>query len=506
MIMHQNPNNVVSDIYQSYQEYLNITNKNSFFCFGLRNTNSLTNFLDETIYTAELLVNVQDKNGTKKSTSISIKACEEQDIPETQSVQDYFEENPVNNLYCIADYGPIELEGSEDNSYMKFFNINIKICQNTTENNFSCKGPDIIKSTIANSSFYLGFMAYAVDPMNYSFPFLQMGSFFSTPIDFNFQSLTTLTFQHIEIITDDGLILENSDILKGLNKLSDRTAYIMRKDANDETILQQTTIELDKVVESYSRKYDKLQDVLAKTGGVMKIIMIVAYIISRPLVRFGFYEDICNDIFDYRMKGSKEKTVLKLSFWQKLKSFFAKNDRILKEKKQLLGITKRKIQETLNIGNILKKLLELEKLKYILLSEEQLNVFQYIPKPLAYLPNFRQRISVGTQLKNNTKISVWEDIFMNTSILHSNDNEPNKAWETYQMLSDKERKTDIDKKLLKCFGFRGNVQKRLAILAKNISVMQKYTIFRRLWRKIRGIVQKVFLFFKYKIKEFVQII
>jgi len=242
MIMHQNPNNVVSDIYQSDPEYLNITNKNSFFCFGLRNTNSLTNFLDETIYTAELLVNVQDKNGTKKSTSISIKACEEQDIPETQSVQDYFEENPVNNLYCIADYGPIELEGSEDNSYMKFFNINIKICQNTTENNFSCKGPDIIKSTIANSSFYLGFMAYAVDPMNYSFPFLQMGSFFSTPIDFNFQSLTTLTFQHIEIITDDGLILENSDILKGLNKLSDRTAYRMRNDANDETILQQTTI------------------------------------------------------------------------------------------------------------------------------------------------------------------------------------------------------------------------------------------------------------------------
>ena len=125
---------------------------------------------------------------------------------------------------------------------MKFFNINIKICQNNTKNNFSCKSPDIIKSMIANSSFYLGFMTYAVDPTNYSFPFLQIGTFFSTPIDINFQTLTTVTFQHIEIITDDGLILENSDILKGLNKLSDRTAYRMRNDANDETILQQTTI------------------------------------------------------------------------------------------------------------------------------------------------------------------------------------------------------------------------------------------------------------------------
>jgi len=200
------------------------------------------------------------------------------------------------------------------------------------------------------------------------------------------------------------------------------------------------------------------------------------------------------------MKSSKEKTMLKLSFWQKFKAFFAKNDQILKEKKQLLDMTKRIIQQNLNIANILKKLLELEKLKYILLSEEQLNVFQYIPKPLAYMTNFRQRISLGTQIKNNLKISFWEDIFMNKSIFQG-DNESNKAWETYKMLSDKETKTDIDVKLLKCFGFSGNVKQRLGILEENIVKKQKGFVLRRIWRKIRGIVPRFYCFLNKKLEN-----
>ena len=484
MFTRQKPQNVVSEYYQTYPEYLNITKENSFFCFGLRDDN-LKSFIDESVYTVDVTVKMRSKNGTNKQVYVSVKSCEEQDIPETPSIQQYFKENPIFNQYCIADYGPIDLEGSQDNSYMKFFNIQIKTCQNSSFNNNSCKSLDLILDSLASSYFYLGFTTYAVDPLNYTFPFLQMGGFYSMPIDATLSGSTTINLQHIEIITDDGILFENADVQKGLAQLSDRTFY-QTKSGN---VVQETSVELDKVVKRYSRKYDKLQDVLAKTGGVMKIIMIVAFLLSRPLVRIGFYEDLCNDIFDYRMKFS-QKTGIKFGFFQYIISLFNKKNPVLAEKRELLNRTKRILQENLNISNILKKLLELEKLKYILLSGDQLNLFQYIPKPLVQLPN--NTVPSDNSFNNSNrhmKSSVWEDVFMKRALTGD---DPPRAWEAYQELQSKEHKSKIDARLLKCFGFSGGVKKRMGIIGGEspVNLKKKRQVFKEIWRKIRRFLAK----------------
>lgn len=483
MFTRQKPQNVVSEYYQSYPEYLNITKENSFFCFGLRDI-GLNSFIDESIYTVDVTVKRRYKNGTKEEEIISVKPCEEQDIPETPSIQQYFKENPIFNQYCISNYGPIDLEGSQDNSYMKFFNIQIKTCQNSSLNNNSCKSLDFILKSLSSSYFYLGFTTYAVDPLNYSYPFLQMGGFYSMPMDATLSGLTTITLQHIEIITDDGVLFENADVQKGLAQLSDHTFYQTKSDS----VVQETSIELDKVVKRYSRKYDKLQDVLAKTGGVMKILMIFAFIISRPLVRIGFYEDLCNDIFDYRMKYS-QKTTIKFGFFQYIVSLFNKKNPVLAEKRELLNRTKRVIQENLNISNILKKLLELEKLKYILLTGDQLNLFQYIPKPLVQLPNVTPPSDNSfTNSNRQMKSSVWEDVFMRRALIGD---DPPRAWQAYQELHNKENKSQIDNRLLKCFGFSGAVKKRMGIIGDSpVNLKKKREVFKVLWRKMRRFLTK----------------
>lgn len=55
------------------------------------------------------------------------------------------------------------------------------------------------------------------------------------------------------------------------------------------------------------------------------------------------------------------------------------------EKRQQISYSWRKIKERLNAVHILQKLVELEKLKILLLDENQLKLFDYLPKPLIQL-------------------------------------------------------------------------------------------------------------------------
>ena len=67
-------------------------------------------------------------------------------------------------------------------------------------------------------------------------------------------------------------------------------------------------IQLGKVTKVYERIYDKLQDVLAQTGGSIKILLIFFAILASPVVHFNFYKDIANEYFDYEFE---EKNIIK---------------------------------------------------------------------------------------------------------------------------------------------------------------------------------------------------
>lgn len=61
-----------------------------------------------------------------------------------------------------------------------------------------------------------------------------------------------------------------------------------------------------------------------------------------------------------------------------------------------LDYANNKVKEKLDIAYILKKLYELEKLKFILLNEDQLSLFNYLPKPIIpyemFNKDFEQKI------------------------------------------------------------------------------------------------------------------
>ena len=465
MMYRLKPDSVLSEYYQIYPAYLNITKENFFLSFGLKNGQNFV--FDETVWIPEFTVKTQTINGTNvisNSTLINISKCENDDLPVDPDIHDYFIRNPVSEMYCIKDYFPIDLEGSFDNPYIKYFNIKIRTCDNLTSKN-TCKSQSQIEEVIQNNDFYMSFTSYVVDPMNYSSPFVQRGLYFFAPIDIHVQTSVLLTMQHIEIITDDGIFFEKETVMKALTKLSDRT-YISDI-ANQETLILETNVELDKVVKSYSRKYDKLQDVIAKTGGVLKVLMIVAYFLSRPIVKLGFFQDLSNDIFDYKLNKNKDND-LNLSFWQYIKSFFVNTHNILKKKRKLLEKTKNVIIENLNLSNILNKLIELEKIKYILFDSDQLELFHCIPKPIAAIKYSSNNIQNMKKMENKKSI-VWENLFME----HIMNIRKKDGWETYNVISHRENKNEFDGRLLNCFGiFSPKIRKKLSFKEREMILLR----------------------------------
>lgn len=61
---------------------------------------------------------------------------------------------------------------------------------------------------------------------------------------------------------------------------------------------------------------------------------------------------------------------------------FCMNLGIKKSYQQQIKYSMEKIFNKLDVVNILNKMQEIDKLKYVLLNKEQLELFNYIPKPL----------------------------------------------------------------------------------------------------------------------------
>lgn len=102
----------------------------------------------------------------------------------------------------------------------------------------------------------------------------------------------------------------------------------------------------------------------------------------------------------YMMK-IKHRPPLKLSYFEYFKSFLLKKKREPNENKfNRLMKGKHALEEKLDIAFLLRKLYEIEKLKMILLNENQYSLFDFLPKPTILKNNKIDLGNSNANLKN----------------------------------------------------------------------------------------------------------
>ena len=98
------------------------------------------------------------------------------------------------------------------------------------------------------------------------------------------------------------------------------------------------------------------------------------------------------------------------------------------------------IAEELDILHMLKKLQDIEKLKRILLSDEQLYLFNLLSKPM---------IVADDPLKSNKNEGNFDDKRFKFSIRDNKKVEKSKLIEFYSEIRKKAKNSDIDKRMMK---------------------------------------------------------
>ncbi|EAS05328.2 transmembrane protein, putative (macronuclear) [Tetrahymena thermophila SB210] len=150
-------------------------------------------------------------------------------------------------------------------------------------------------------------------------------------------------------------------------------------------------------------------------------------------------EKLKENRFNELMK--KETKCMKMNIWEYFKSIIYPFGE-LKKKKQIIQYSIDKLYYNLDIFNILKKLVEVEKLKRLLLDQEQLKLFDYLPKPTIHSDLVLNKNQSQVSIKKSYEVDVlYQD--HRTEMQRAKD-----AFQAYKKIVNKQNHTILDQKII----------------------------------------------------------
>ncbi|EWS74766.1 transmembrane protein, putative (macronuclear) [Tetrahymena thermophila SB210] len=142
--------------------------------------------------------------------------------------------------------------------------------------------------------------------------------------------------------------------------------------------------------------------------------------------------------FDKLMK--KETNSMKMSVFEYFVSLIFPCGR-LRKKKQVIDYSIEKLYQNLDIFSILKRLIEVEKLKRLLLDQNQIKLLDYLPKPTIHLDLALNKDLNHSNQKNQEINLLYQD---NRSELQK----AKDAFEAYKNILSKDNFSELDEKLI----------------------------------------------------------
>ncbi|EAR93741.2 small GTP-binding domain protein (macronuclear) [Tetrahymena thermophila SB210] len=134
----------------------------------------------------------------------------------------------------------------------------------------------------------------------------------------------------------------------------------------------------------------------------------------------------------------KQTNGMKMGIWEYFFSLFCPYGR-LKKKKEIINYSIDKLYQNLDIMQILKRLIEVEKLKRLLLDHDQIKLLDYLPKPTIHLDLVMKK-DLNSQKKQEINL-LYQD---NRSEMQK----VKDAFEAYKNILNKDNLSEVDQKII----------------------------------------------------------
>ncbi|EAR90122.2 transmembrane protein, putative (macronuclear) [Tetrahymena thermophila SB210] len=350
LINRRNPSVIFSERYVEQAQRINITSDNLIIMFGVSDKQSQL-WVDPTIFQLRavqqiLQLNNNTQNGQYERKLISvnktIKICDQSDIgiPE---VYNYFSKLSLNKLFCFEKGQDLYMQGDFDAQQFAQLYVYIEKCQNNTSE-VVCQPIDVINQKLQLINIDMFLSNTIIDPLNYSNPFSFRGMNQYSSASSVFPKELQLYYTNYYIQDDVGLLYtQKEEKHKFLFTGKQETTYF-----GDYNVLARILIRIQKTKENLmQRRYQKIQDVIAQMGGLLKILFLVGSFIVFPFSSLIMYKAIGDNIFLYKTTDYNQQPQNKIQIHQNnkvnLNDFSQMN---LNLQNQLMQNSSKKINES----------------------------------------------------------------------------------------------------------------------------------------------------------------
>ena len=482
MMNHANPSSSFTKEFSPVPEPINFSKDNFFFVFGLQNNQSL-HFYDDSIYT--VVFQHYEYNSSVPFipviTDIPFERCTSDNLPTDINLKyDFLQvSNNISDLLCIKkDFdGKIRIKGTWINLNYEYISININRCVNSSDPTKPICKSNVEISSVLNEGYFAFYASDTIiDTQNFKEPGKKNLFDYYTPTNLRIKKNLVRYLSNTYLISDNGWIAQTLQTSEYATYDSDRENFDIKADPNSNDYIMSMTLRKSTYNYIFNRSYKKVQTVLAEMGGFLKISFIVFNFLACIFANHIYFNEISNILYTFQRTDrenerslSKEieinKTIarnkseniklsfqnseeqilpiddekliryfeklkqkpLGMSFCEHFKGFFSKDPFLLTKKFQRKKAIE-SIFSRLDLKYILKKFLEIDKLKFLLLDNDQLKIFDNLPKPMISKrakmninPMDMTRMKSLHRMSNMTvdpekilsKISIFKNCFLN---------------------------------------------------------------------------------------------
>ncbi len=198
-----------------------------------------------------------------------------------------------------------------------FYGIIVEKCRNNTlkllGNNKMCKPDSEIKEYVKLHSINLKIIDQYTDMFNYTTPYKKYFYSISNGIYADSSSYTSnnLNFNPSQLISDDGLVLENKK--NTLSYLFDINEKVTFEGKEDTGIYVAYYFWMQRRMQYYERIYKKIQDIMSDVGGLCSIILTVSESINFLVNKYVILLDIQDYMNDLQNSKEYDKDIFRIN-------------------------------------------------------------------------------------------------------------------------------------------------------------------------------------------------
>jgi len=303
----KNPTTLATEVFTENPERMVLNPSTFSFAFGLEDPIFFSHYINESIYTMEVVVKQmrRQKNADGsvdliwKDIALKTEVCTEAHFGD---IAENFANLQLTQLYCLALDQPnlkeVSIEGMYESDVFDYIQISAKQC-NPGTSRVPCGSDEEIEALLGGGGYFaIYFTNRAVNTKNYKAPTHRYRDVSFTMFGNNYYKEIHMYLNHLEIRSGTGWLTTDESSQKYVQFGSiDETVALKQKEGS----MLDFQIRTGKIVQVYNRSYIKIQDIAAQANGLSSVALIILLIFVTPFSNLKFYESLINELFDVRI-------------------------------------------------------------------------------------------------------------------------------------------------------------------------------------------------------------